>query len=99
MQYGPCMRPVCPASLRGGRDGRIRTGDLSVPNAARCQAAPHPVPPILAANRSRPIRGDGLVTDPLPDPVDQAASWGIGPGQGGYDPAGTVPVDPERRAE
>src|SRR3990172_9056711 len=28
-----------------GRDGRIRTGDLSVPNAARCQTAPRPVAP------------------------------------------------------
>ena len=35
------------------RDGRIRTDDLSVPNAARYQAAPRPA---LATNGRRPFR-------------------------------------------
>ena len=45
----------CPGRRRSSatirRDGRIRTGDLGDPNAARCQTAPHPGGPIVVALR------------------------------------------------
>ena len=42
------------------RDGRIRTDDLSVPNAARYQAAPRP--DLWALNGRRPWEGDAHLT-------------------------------------
>ena len=57
-----------------GRGGRIRTGGLGVPNAARCQAAPRPAETIVeattVARRSMPVnywrRGCSSMVEPQP---------------------------------